>query len=426
MDKDINIGIVIASKIGSNTAILLDEFKFIDNFRDENPDVNFYIITVHPKYTKDYYKSAHLLQHDYDVIEVHNESDFHKVDNFSGLFIYQPSNNFFAGRINPNHVLAYLLASYITINLRIPLFVRVADSEYPYFDHKKLIENRLAGKTDSVRTFRENNTPFGLQKILDVDYIDYDLVYWVSNGSDLIYDWVPDVIYHEIPENVRVPELRHGENALYVSDALLFNYNKNRERFQQIKDDIKHKDDLIYIGYMKGSVNGKRQRILKDLIASDDTKIDISVIGPGANEIRKIKEIPGVTIQNGTIKGDDFFKTLNSHIGYVFIGKGNSVNKYINKTIYDCVACETPIIIYDKCDTTKVIFEDDMFRISNKAELIELCEKLRDPVYRENYVTMQRDIIKYKLSNKFRPLFKFNDFCERRNPITTEKVPTLF
>ena len=42
----IRIGVVIYTKIGTNTSILMDEFRFFNNFHAANPDCEFVFIAI--------------------------------------------------------------------------------------------------------------------------------------------------------------------------------------------------------------------------------------------------------------------------------------------------------------------------------------------------------------------------------------------
>lgn len=385
----------------------MDEFRFFNNFKTHNPDCEFVFIAVSDFTKKSILKNKSELNFPVSIITVKETEDLHKLDGLSGVFSYMTRNTFFGGAVDRSCSINYMISSYCTNDLKIPLFIRTPDSEYPYMDYKKLADNRVNGNGDSAKKFAEGN-----RAMLDLmpKYIDYDQVYFIANGSPVICDWVVDVAHNDLKPDMQMmnPEAI-SERTLYVSDADLFNVHSHYQKYNHLPKDATV-DKLIFIGYLQGSVAKGRTKVLPKLFKNKTKEIPMNIIGPGASELKIDRE--DIELHDKGIYGDEFFETMNSHLAYIFIGKGNSVNKYINKTIYDCISARCPILVYSECDTTGIIFDDKDFYFSNEDELYEKIQLLRNPDTRRLWIDAQYTMITNKLNTLFLPMFKFSDYCQ--------------
>jgi hypothetical protein len=332
-------------------------------------------------------------------------------------------NTFFGGTIDKACIKNYRISAHCTNELKIPLFVRTPDSEYPYIDYKRMMDDRLSHITPSTEKFVKSN-----QKEIDAmgnQYINYDLTYFVANGSRQICDWVPDIAHHDINEGLRMstPE-RISKNTLYVSDAILFNVWNHYEKHSSLEKKATI-DRLIFAGYLQGSVAKNRLKALPKIFRENTHTIPTDIYGPGADDLMIDRE--DVKLYDQGVYGDEFFKLLNSHLAYIFVGKGNPTNKYINKTVYDCLSARCPVIVYSECDTTQILFSDRKFYFSNESELFEIYENLKNPSIREQWIDEQFKEIKRKLDTLMDPMFSFNDYCKPSNDsIISIKFNPLF
>lgn len=411
-NKKVHIGVLISTKIGTNTSILMDEFRFFNHFKKYNEDVEFTFIAVSDHTEKSIIKNTGELFFPVSMIKVKTPEDLSKLDGLSGVFTYMMRNTFFGGAVDVPTVVNYMICSYCTNELQIPLFIRTPDSEYPHTDYQKMIEYRLKPELSSSGRFREQNGKH-LPKIPKV--INYDLVYFIANGSRKISDWVVDIAYNDISDFYRVIEPEEiSKRTLFVSDSILFNVWDHYEKYSYLEKKST-KDRLVFIGYLQGSVAKNRLKALPKIFSENLHEIPTDIIGPGAS----ILEIdrPDVDLQDKGVYGSEFFELMNSYLAYIFVGKGNPVNKYINKTVYDCLSARCPVVVYRECDTTQVIFDDNEFYFSNESELKDIFEKLKDPSIRENWIDRQYEELKRKLIEHADPLFKFNQFCKVSNGI---------
>lgn len=419
----IKIGVIIYTKIGTNTSILIDEFRFFNNFQTHNPDCEFVFIAISDYTKKSILSNRNELDFPISIITVKSKEDLYKLDGLSGVFSYMTRNTFFGGGVDKLCTKNYMISAYCTNHLKIPLFIRTPDSEYPYMDYKKMADIRVNSTTPSAEKFTIVN-----KDLLDQmdQYIDYSQVYFIANGSRKIYDWVVDVAYNDIPESMRMLSTDEiSKRTLYVSDEELFNVGNHYKKYQNLstKNTI---DRFIFIGYLQGSVAKKRLKAIPKIFSENKHEIPTNIIGPGASDLDISR--PDVYLQDRGIYGDEFFKTMNSHLAYIFVGKGNSVNKYINKTVYDCISARCPVIVYSECDQTGVIFDDKRFYFSNEDELKDIYEKLKIPKIRESWINDQYQEIRKKLDSLWDPMFKFSDFCEPKDEtLKTEiKINPLF
>jgi hypothetical protein len=422
VQKKIRIGVIVYTKIGTNTSILMDEFRFFNNFKRENPDCEFVFIGVSDFTRKSIIKNRGELNFPVSIITVKNPSELHKLDGLSGVFSYMTRNTFFGGNLDTACTNNYMISAYCTSKLGIPLFIRVPDSEYPYIDYKKMTEDRMNMDTPSTPSFIERNR----EKVKKIpDYINYDLVKFVANGSRVIADWVVDVAHNDIKPSLRMmdPE-KISEQTLFVSDADLFNVHSHFKKYEYLPTKATI-NKFVFIGYLQGSVCAKRLKVLPKVFQENKHQIPTDIIGPGASSLEINRE--DVSLIDKGIYGDNFFETMNSYLAYIFIGKGNEINKYINKTVYDCISARCPIVVYSECDKTGILFNHKEFYFSNEDELLEIYQKLQDPEIREKWIEAQRVEIMNKLNTIMDPMFKFKDFCEAKEDMKCElTVKPLF
>jgi hypothetical protein len=401
------IGVIIYTKVGTNTSILLDEFRFFNNFKRANPDCEFVFIAVSEFTKKSILNNRGHLDFPLSMTVVKDRNDLSKLKGMSGMFTYMTRNTFFGGTIDKACAMNYAICAYATKDLDIPLFVRTPDSEYPYMDYKRMLDVRLESNIPSNPRFIAANAHV-IPRM--PDYINYDRVYFIANGSRAICDWVVDIAHYDIKEQFRMltPE-QISERTLFVSDADLFNVWEHYEKYNYLTK-RSEKDSLIFIGYLQGSVAKNRLKALPKVFSENKHHIPTDIIGPGANDLEINRS--DVTLQDRGIYGKDFFETMNKYLAYIFVGKGNAINKYINKTVYDCISARCPVIVYSGCDTTGVIFDNKEFYFSNEDELYAIYEKLKDPEIRERWIDEQYEEIKHKLNTLMDPMIKFSDYCE--------------
>ena len=154
---NIQIGVIIYTKIGTNTSILMDEFRFFNNFKEYNPDCDFVFIAVSEFTKKSILKNKDQLNFPVSIVTVSKPEELVKLNGLSGVFSYMSRNTFFGGTIDKACALNYMISSYCTNELNIPLFVRTPDSEYPYYDYKRMADIRINGNTPSTPKFIESN-----------------------------------------------------------------------------------------------------------------------------------------------------------------------------------------------------------------------------------------------------------------------------
>lgn len=413
----INIGILI---FGDPTrgGTITSEVKFLTNLYENNP-YNFYIVTVNPSVTKriiktasEYYKFPH------KIITCFSEEDYYKLDNLSGLVTYPGHSNFFGGYLNDNIITMYKIISKCTNELRIPVFIRINDSEIKVRDYRKMSEVRLAdGETKPNSTFMKNSLNVQkARKLIEWKEWDYNKIYWFANGSKETYDWVAETLFDREDEIYRMaPREVFVNNSIYVSDDIFFLVRKNYERFTKFELNEPKYNKLCYIGFFD-TVNIARAKALSILFKENLYKVPIKIFGKGTEILSKLKDKKNIEIEEGYIKGDseEYFQFLNSHLAYIFIGKGQSNSRYIGKTVYDAIVARTPILVYKKCDQGHITFSSDEFYFENEKELSQKFESLMDPIIRKRWLKEQTEEIFRKLPPS---QFKFEKYCENKPDI---------
>jgi hypothetical protein len=385
----INVGILIFGDPTRNGSIM-SEVKFLKVLYDLNStDCDFTIITVNPSVTKRVLRDKKTYSFPHRVLPVFTEADFGCLNHFSALVTYPGHSNFFGGYLNDNVVKMYKMYSYATNTLKIPVYIRVNDSEIKVRDYRKMSEVRLQGKEESA--FMKD--PLNVAKARDLvmwNEWDYDLVYWLANGSKESCDWVAETLYDREDDPYRMASRqRFVDNTVYLSDDVFFLVRKNFESRKALRESIRHDDRLCYIGFFD-TVNGRRAKAFDKMIANDN-RVPFHIFGKGTEILEKVSKRPFVQVEEGFIVGDsdDYFKWLASHLAYVFVGKGNDRARYIGKTVYDAVVAGVPVLCYRPCDKDMIAFKDDEFYFDTPQELYQKWELLKDSAIREDWVKRQ-------------------------------------
>ena len=412
--KKYTIGVFLYSSPGTKTSILLSEFLFFNKLAEINPDVKFIFIPVTKHIAAKTNKYLNLLgpHVDYEILTIDHPLKTAQLRNagFSGFFTYMLRNNFFGGAIDPRCKMSYILCSYVTNILKLPLFIRTPDSEYNYQDYRRMIEVRMNSPLSGLKFKEINQTQYPM--IMAWERIDYSKVYWIANGSDKICDWAQDVLHNNVPKELKAEDIKESiSRVLYVSDDILFGYTEYKDRLNLPNIDKPHDGKICFAGYLKGSVAAKRPKRLKEIFGKNKYKIPTRIFGPGCNDIEAIKNKSNIELIENSFQGDEFFAFLSQQKAVIHFGKGNDNYSYVAKSIYDCGIAGIPSLIYLPCDQNRIIFNDDRFYFSSEEELNVLNNKLKDESVREQYINDQREWIESTLSNKMYPNFKFSDHC---------------
>ncbi|MCK9293356.1 hypothetical protein M0P25_04735 [archaeon] len=420
-----NIGVLI---FGDPTrgGTIKSEIKFLSNLYDKNSnDCNFYILTVNPSVTKRIQKQASsVYTFPHKIINVFGEHDFHKLENLSSIVTYPGHSNFFGGYLNDNIVLMYKIISTCTNTLKIPVFIRINDSEIKVRDYRLMSKQRLdAGAIARAEGKPDNAFMKDLVNVAKAEDLvswkewNYNNIYWFANGSKDACDWVAETLYDREPEEYRMASRQlFVDNTVYVSDDIFFLIRKNFKRFESRYEDeygsvISNniKPSLCYLGFFD-TVNTARTKAFSTLFKENKHNVPLKIFGKGTNNLSKLSDKPNIDIEEGYIEGDsnEYFDFLHNYLAYVFIGKGQSISRYIGKTAYDAVVARTPILVYSKCDSNHITLESDEYYFSNEQELKEKVEKLKDTNIRQRWIEEQRKDIFAKLPPS---TFNFGDFC---------------
>ena len=373
--------------------IIKSEIEYLDHFYDGK--VEFYLIVDTTYYLKVAKRIIASLKTDATIINFKNISILDKLD---VLFTWPISNNFYGGIVYHRNLLYYEMISHFSHNVG-PVFIKLSDSENPIKDYKQSVEKRFD------EPFITDN-----KKLIDVSKsitkINYENVFWLGNGSIEIYDWIVKTLYDRLPA---IDQFCDRDliikNSIYLSDDIFFNVRNN---FDLIKSNKQYNNSLCYIGFFDHA-NKKRTKVLDTILENVDIPVDIR----GKKTTNLNISNKSIDIREEILYGEDYWNYLSSHLGYIFIGKGNKINYYINKTIYDCVVAKIPIIIYRNTDTNHAAMQSDEMYFETDEELKALYEKLLDPKERNRIIKEQEADVFSRLPKK-NPL-NFNKFTKPKN-----------
>jgi hypothetical protein len=193
----LNIGILI---FGDPTrgGTIKSEVKFLANLYEQNSqDCDFYILTINSSVTKRIirekttsYNFPHKIITLFDDAAINSDI----LKSFSAIVTYPGHSNFFGGYLNDNVVKMYKIVSRATNELKIPVFIRINDSEIKVRDYRHMSYIRLQGKEDSA--FMKD--PLNVAKARDLvswKEWDYTRIFWFANGSKEACDWVAETMF---------------------------------------------------------------------------------------------------------------------------------------------------------------------------------------------------------------------------------------
>jgi hypothetical protein len=279
MQKAPVIGILI---FGDPTrgGTIASEVKFLANLQEKNSECQFVILTVNPSVTKRVIKEKNTSYNfPHRVVPIFDESKFEILESLSCLVTYPGHSNFFGGYLNDNVVKMYKIISKCTNELRIPVFIRINDSEIKVRDYRKMCQIRLTGKENSA--FLKD--PINVKKAKDLvewKEWDYSKIFWFANGSKDACDWVAETMYDREDEQMRMATKQTFiDNSIYVSDDIFFlirkNYNRFETKYKQIGE-IKPK--FCYIGFFD-TVNAARAKAFNTLFKENTYEIPVKIFG---------------------------------------------------------------------------------------------------------------------------------------------------
>ena len=279
---------------------------------------------------------------------------------------------------------------------------------------------RLQGKPESSFIATEANRKSAENLVNNYPEWDYSNCYWFANGAKEIYDWLPETMWdREDADMRRSTREQIAANTVYLSDDIFFMVRHNYERFSKLSTEARSKT-LFYIGFFD-TFNTKRAKAFETIWKKNEYKIPLKIFGKGTENIKKIagKGFSNIKIEEGWVRGDSskYFDILNKHLAFVFVGKGNPVNRYINKTIYDAVVARTPIVAYRPCDTNHVCMTSDEMYFETEEQLNVIYQKLLDPNERERIIKEQAADLFARLPL---PTFQFSSLCSGDLPPITD------
>ena len=374
--------------------VILTELRFFNTIF-EGKDYEIYLVATSDHYMK---IARGIQQHFTFPTECIMINDYEKrgmLDRFHAVVTWTMACNFYGGAVSPRIVEVYKLLSYFTNEVKRPVLIRLPDSEIQVLDYRKVIELRIDGTEDNP--FYKMNKEW-IDHVMSVPEWNYDNCFWLANGRKDIFDWIVESVWDKAKEPQRVSNREQIEkNSIYISDDIFFEIRKLYDNYSHLPKTTSLKE-FGYIGFFT-TLNKRRAIALSNIWKQNKYSIPIDIRGKGTEEIKHIGKHPNVDIKEGTVKGDDYWNFMNQHLAYVFVGKGNPVNRYINKTIYDCVVARTPIVLYRPCDTNHVGMISDEMYFDTEEQLLAIYQKLLIPEERERIINEQKEDVFSRLSD---------------------------
>jgi len=376
--------------------MLFNELKCYNTIFD-NPNIEkIYIFDYKGKYAdmcKDF-------DFEYTRVLVNSIEDVHKFLKVDVLFTWDWYQDFFAGVISPKAIDVYGIISKYTNEYDRKVYFRICDSKHFMKDYKEMIKDRNSD-TDSGRKFAERNK--GLISALDdTPYLNYENVYFLCNGSRTVADWSWVTLTHSMPFLEKEYVQKH---SVYMSDDILFRYEECYENNKELDAPIEKIDTLYHVG----NLNPGKVRKTKEVMKTSEIPLFLRTAKRSINN--GLKKFESITMLEEPIYRDDMYKELNKYMAYLFVGKGDDVSYYFNKTLYDASIGRTVFLIYGKVDKENIYSELSDYVFNTPQELKEKYEWIKQDYTR--HLAKQRKVLIDNLSTETMDIFHNSGYIEK-------------
>jgi hypothetical protein len=345
-------------------------------------------------YKGKYSKMCKDFDFEYTRVLVNSFEDVEKFKKADIIFTWDWYQDFFAGTISPKAVDLYKIMSMVTNEFDQKVYFRICDSKHFMRDYKKMIRDRDSDD-ETGRKFRERNSEL-FHSLDDVKRMNYDNIYFLCNGSRTVSDWSWVTLTHSMDFLQKEYVQKH---SVYLSDDILFRYE---ECYEQMSDlSIEEKTDMLY---HVGNLNAGKVRKIKE-IYKKGCEVPLFLRTAKRSLNNSLKNLAGVNMIEEPIFRDEMYKELNKYMAYLFVGKGDDVSYYFNKTLYDASIARTIFLIYSKVDKENIYHELSDYVFSNPQELKEKYDWLKTVDYQQ-HLDYQRGVLLKNLSDESLRIFE--------------------
>jgi hypothetical protein len=405
MTKKLKIGILITNDVTMDGKIMSEFLYFnavYEKQKQYTPDLIVDLITLS--------KNSLRLVERYDVASLEGDSCFdfpHKTilvtddigiervsDEYDILITTRNYGVIFGGMLSGRSILQYKLSNMFSRKNK-PVMIRVTDSEDVACDYLKLAMLNIDGMEKNIKDKNPEAYEQAKTFVETQQFIDYNNVYWLANGSPKI-NWLYDTVLNKKsagPLAGLVSEDVVKRNTIYLSDDIFFLVKENHSKYGYLDKTVPKNNSFCFIGFLSG-INKTRLKVFNNLLKENPANLPpIHFFG----DVDKLSsDIPVVDIEQGSILGNspEYFEFINNHLAYLFVGKGRENISYVGKTCYDSLVARTPIVVYSKCDVDRVMFPNNPeFYFDNVTELAAMYELLQDNMVRSKWVDIQTKVI---------------------------------
>lgn len=311
--------------------------------------------------------------------------DFHLFTKADVLFTWQWHQEFRKMKIVKKQVDVYKILSDYTNVLKRKIYFRICDTRHFMRDYKYMIEQFTVSKL-----FQEVNGS-KLFSLTNTDIMNYDLCYYICNGSRTICDWSWKTLRHAMPF-LEVEQIQ--EHTTYISDDILFRYTELYEKMSHLE-----KTEKIPALYNVGNLNDQKVLRFKEILTKKTTNKVKSVLRSSMKTvfIDQLKDY-NVEILTPSLNGEIIFEEISKYTAYVFIGNGDADLSYHNKTLYDASIARTVFLIYQKTDCYGTLKELSDYYFNDEKELIKKFKWISQNY--KSHLKIQRDFLLKHLSTE--------------------------
>jgi hypothetical protein len=372
----------------SMKGMLFNELKCYNTIFNNPAIEKIYIFDYRGKYAdmcKDFdFEYTRVLVNGFDDTEKFNKADI--------IFTWDGYQDFFAGVISPKALDVYKIMSKVTNELNKKVYFRICDSKHFMKDYKVMIADRNSD-TESGRKFAERNALL-INKLDDTPTINYENAYYLCNGSRTIADWSWVTLTHSMPFLTKEYVQSH---TVYMSDDILFRYEECYNEFNNLSGDSSKIDMLYHVG----NLNAGKVRKIKEVMKTSSIPLTLRTAPRSINN--GIKKLTNVSMIEEPIYREDMYKELNNYFAYLFVGKGDDISFYFNKTLYDASIARTVFLIYGKVDSENIYRDLSDYVFNNAEELRVKYEWIKENY--NHHLEIQRKVLIDNLSTETMEIF---------------------
>lgn len=363
--------------------MLFNELETYNVLFDSDRIEKIYIFDYKGKYSR----MCQKFDFEYTRVIVDGYQDVGKFSKADVILTWDSYQDLFGGIISKKALDIYRIFSGITNDLEIKMCFRICDFRHYMRDYRDMILERSVNHRGGEKFCKMNKEH--LHDLDEVKKINYDNVYFMCNGSKTINDWSWITLTSSMPflskEHIK-------DHTFYVSDDILFRYNEYYDKFKGYDGDYSNKKFMLY---QVGNLNQSKGRKIRKIMENSNVRLFLRTSVHEPND--KVRGMDMIDLVEDPLYGDSMYDELHGYLAYLFVGNGDKVSRYFNKTMYDASIGRTVFLIYRNIDRNGIYKDFEEYMFDDGSELMEKMMWLKNSDY-EMHLKNQREMLLKNLS----------------------------